>query len=777
MTTATVTTPTVNLVAKSQLARLLAAENMTIEHSHTAHTASFDTNKRKLILPVWKKASEDVYDMLVAHEVGHALITPREDVYMPICERVSPSNPAKFFPYLNIVEDVRVDNHIKGMYAGVRRSYYNAFKELMESDFFGIGDGDIADLSFGDRVNIQMKVGQYGFVNVPFDAEEQAIVDEATTVTSFDDVVAVAEKIWNHSAKKKNEPEPKGEDVAINPGDGDGDGQDGQGDQNDEGQGEQGEGDAKGKSQDNPSDSNGKQSQPKDTKEKAPTGDTPTNGSAPQKAKTEDAAPDLKTDKNLEKGLAKLTGTSGYSDSFSYVNAPRLNLNNIIFDYKTVLQDLAKMREEQNFSGNKIYEKVRQRNKDFVANLVKQFEQKMAADECRRTRTAKTGQLDMRKIAGYKFSDDLFIKNQITADGKNHGMVFIMDWSGSMGDYLLPTIEQLLALCMFCQRMHIPFEVYAFTNAQPNIPDDPYDANALKNYDKAVRENLTSPDYIVGSETDYYGTPRPTIATDGFLALHSIGMIQFLSSKMSTKEFTTAAENLCQLGRNMSYGVGDLHSCSTPTYNQPRKYSLSSTPLVEATYVAIEIVNRFKAANRLDIVNTVVLTDGEPTSTTITHSAANVILNLPNRKQIVLRSPELYKKCPLYSTAVELRAMCEAFKEMTGTNIISVRISNPREGTGLASIHAYGVLKEHDRMVKEWKDLDFFSFKDFGYTESFVISSKTEVVDDDDIYDKVKEGATVATITRAFIKGNSNKATSRVLLARFSDLIAKKVMG
>ena len=86
MSPATSNIPTVNLVQKSQLARLLATENMTIEHSQSAKTASFDTNNRKLILPIWSKASEDLYDMLVAHEVGHALITPREDVYMPVCK-------------------------------------------------------------------------------------------------------------------------------------------------------------------------------------------------------------------------------------------------------------------------------------------------------------------------------------------------------------------------------------------------------------------------------------------------------------------------------------------------------------------------------------------------------------------------------------------------------------------------------------------------------------------------------------------------------------------
>ena len=41
-------------------------------------TAMFNVHTRVLTLPMWKKASECVFDMLVAHEVGHALFTPDE---------------------------------------------------------------------------------------------------------------------------------------------------------------------------------------------------------------------------------------------------------------------------------------------------------------------------------------------------------------------------------------------------------------------------------------------------------------------------------------------------------------------------------------------------------------------------------------------------------------------------------------------------------------------------------------------------------------------------
>ena len=56
---------------KGALAKLLATENLTVEHCK-CETASFDVINRVLSLPLWI-ASESVYDMLVGHEVGHAL--------------------------------------------------------------------------------------------------------------------------------------------------------------------------------------------------------------------------------------------------------------------------------------------------------------------------------------------------------------------------------------------------------------------------------------------------------------------------------------------------------------------------------------------------------------------------------------------------------------------------------------------------------------------------------------------------------------------------------
>jgi hypothetical protein len=65
----------VNHEIKSQLAKLLATEDLVVEHKKV-ETACFNVQTRVLTLPMWEKASNIVYDLLVGHEVGHALYTP-----------------------------------------------------------------------------------------------------------------------------------------------------------------------------------------------------------------------------------------------------------------------------------------------------------------------------------------------------------------------------------------------------------------------------------------------------------------------------------------------------------------------------------------------------------------------------------------------------------------------------------------------------------------------------------------------------------------------------
>ena len=136
------------------------------------------------------------------------------------------------------------------------------------------------------------------------------------------------------------------------------------------------------------------------------------------------------------------------------------------------------MKERKLPYSSNLYEEVDSKFVEFKRNaqkevnyLVKEFECKKAASSYARATTARTGVLDCSKLHTYKYNEDLFKKVTTLAEGKNHGLVFVLDWSGSMNDVMLDTLKQLYNLLWFCKKVNIPFEVYAFTNEHPPVED------------------------------------------------------------------------------------------------------------------------------------------------------------------------------------------------------------------------------------------------------------------------------------------------------------------
>ena len=102
-----------NAEVKGNLARLLATENLIVEH-RPVETAMFNVKDRVLTLPMWEKASNTVYDLLVGHEVGHALETPDEDWTQEY--KIPPQ-------FVNVVEDARIEKLMKRRYPEIGRAH------------------------------------------------------------------------------------------------------------------------------------------------------------------------------------------------------------------------------------------------------------------------------------------------------------------------------------------------------------------------------------------------------------------------------------------------------------------------------------------------------------------------------------------------------------------------------------------------------------------------------------------------------------------------------
>ena len=115
------------------------------------------------------------------------------------------------------------------------------------------------------------------------------------------------------------------------------------------------------------------------------------------------------------------------------------------------------------FEPDSEYQSFKKSAQKEVNYLVKEFECKKSANAYARATTARTGVLDTTNLHTYKFNEDLFKKISILPDGKNHGLVFILDWSGSMQSVMMDTLKQLYNLLWFCKKVNIPFDVYALS--------------------------------------------------------------------------------------------------------------------------------------------------------------------------------------------------------------------------------------------------------------------------------------------------------------------------
>jgi hypothetical protein len=428
---------------KSQLAKLLATEDLIVEH-RKVETAQFNVHTRVLTLPLWDKASNVVYDLLVGHEVGHALFTPDEDWG---------ENTKIPKQYVNIVEDARIEKLMKRKYMGLAKTFFNGYRELSDDDFFCLKDEDVSKMSLADRANLFFKIGNYTDILIQ-DGEEREIVDAISDVETFADVLIVSELLYKYCKKEKEE--HKVDDIAVPPQQSGGGNQPHQEEKTDVVEEESEDGNAN--QQDNTDSVSGGESIP----------DT-----------TLDAEPEVRTVDNLEESLRELISKHGQDNI--YVEIPQVNLETVIAKneeiHKNINSYFAKQQEifdkyntETNNKLSSVYADVDLEYRKFKSSaqkevnyLVKEFECRKSADAYARASTARTGVLDTARLHTYKYNEDLFKKVTVIPDGKNHGLVFILDWSGSMSQVLLDTCKQLFNLIWFCKKVSIPFEVYAFT--------------------------------------------------------------------------------------------------------------------------------------------------------------------------------------------------------------------------------------------------------------------------------------------------------------------------
>ena len=741
---------TVRHEVKGQLAKLLATEDLIVE-SKKVETACFNVHTRVLTLPMWDKASNNVYDALVGHEVGHALFTPDSNWFEEIDIPMG---------IVNVVEDARIEKMMKRKYAGLSKTFYSGYHELSDSDFFKIQGKNLNTFNFADRVNLYYKIGNYNDIPLKNDREKELLSMVGATET-FEDVLDVS-KLLHEYCKQEIEDMKKELEQKM--------------EEEEQAQMFGGSGSGLGGSSDENSDeeiNNDTQYQVVDAEEEDDESDFEDQPSsnisisqipaaeldaAIQKIEGGEGGIEISSATALDRSIQNLNKSDSVQNE--YFELPQVNTGHIIIDnahiHKCIELEWSdqitnkkthQYLESEYDPSKYVIESLNDAKKDFkdfkksaqkeVNYLVKEFEMKKSASAYARAATSRTGVLDTTKLHTYKYNEDLFKKVTVLPDGKNHGLVFILDWSGSMNSVMLDTVKQLYNLIWFCRKIQVPFEVYAFTNCYPN-------PNTKTSYE--VKEGVAQ--------------------IDG-----SFSLMNLLTHKVNTKTLESQMENIYLIAKALAWQY-------TNYYNIPLGMGLSGTPLNETLVCLHEILPQFKKDNQVEKVQCVILTDGEAHPLRFHHEFSH---RWGEECEKYMGTSYIGENCILRDrktgntyafddnsftmTDVLLQNLRDKF---TDVNFIGFRILPPREASYFAKRYVeYG--DELEKIMKVWRKEKSFAIKKSGYHVYFGLSASA--LDSDDTFE-VKEDATKTDIKKAFFKSLKGKKMNKKILSEFIEFVA-----
>ena len=813
---------------KSLLAKLLASENLTIEHGNY-ETASMDVKNRVLRLPIWKEMSGSLYDLMVLHEVGHALYTPEDGWHESASDK-----GAGYKSFLNVVEDARIERKIKDKYPGGRRAFTDGYLDLIKKDFFGIKGMDLNELNLIDRINLYFKGG---FVHdIEFSDEEMEFVDKVSKTMTWDDVVRVTDELYEYAKENESETDMSDHSMMSMSSNDDGDGESdsdmemglegeesadmfedymdelkkrgleaGDEEKEDsetggpsaENEGESKDSDEEGKSVgdesvENEGDSESKISSESDNdSEEANNGSFGTGagrGKPAEMGGSIEIDPSSITDKNFREREGELVQSPESGYSIDYGNMPIADTDKIIIDHKEIhglITDHYKKALENNKDCDQIeratkdFVEFRSKNKKTVEYLAKEFEMKKAADAHSRTATANSGIIDTSMLHTYKYNEHIFKKINVTMDGKNHGLVMVVDWSGSMNGNIKGTIEQMMVLVMFAKRVNIPFEVFLFSDSYPSR------MRRQNAYEEHRKTGWTHKD----------GGQR------GDLVINSYHLLNVFSSRMRANELHTAYINMTAIAS--CYQRDEYYYSVYRT--MPSELSLGGTPLNDSLLTMHTYLPEFKAKNNVQIVNLIYLTDGDSAGgeyvwdrrtetrkrydgSTYEHESDMRSLergyrwNRNQKVKTVIRDTKTKKEYFLdvysggrFSRNDMTNALVEILRDSHGCNVVNFYIVpklSRHDMLDFVPKNSENKMADMEKFHSSWRKEGHVIGENYGGWSELYLIRGGKSLDVIETNLDVNTGAKKGEIKRAFAKMNKNKLKNRLLLSKFVDMVA-----
>lgn len=721
--------------SKSILARLLANENVTVQRGNYK-TAFFDVESRVLGLPlITNDYGSDVEDLFIGHEVGHALFTPAAGWHDSLVEMQVPRS------FLNVVEDIRIERKIQEKYPGLSTSFKRGYKKFSDLNFFETQGQDISQYSFIDRLNLKSKLRT--FIDVDFSSEEKPYVDMAMSCDTWNDVVKAAKAIYDFMLSKKekdnlkdSEPESSEDNFSDEMPDADENEVESSTPSSNElpNLGDDSESrDGKSKpdnTEDEPDNTESSNAENSDTK----TDPDDTEQSSPYSAEAENEELVSKTDEAFRKNENRLTEQKQTLQPAYVAPMSRRIFDNMLIPYSEV--KAARSIEANPYGYKTIHSYINAINEypNFIAEtkkitsiLVKEFEMRKAAFRTLRATQSNCGSINVNKLHSYKYDDNIFMRVTNLADAQSHGMVMLIDYSGSMQSIIGQVIIQALNLAMFCKRVNIPFDIYGFTGG--------YSPHCMISY--------LAPGEIVNS--------------------HKIRIFHLLSSSFNKTEYEEAYKELFALSKINHYLFSKVES-------------LGSTPLNAALLGFKHIFSDFKSKYGVQKLNFIVLSDGASSQLDV-HSLNNKeIYNSVSSRNFAL---DFNNKIQTVKQDTLTDVLISEYSKMGINTIcfyIAERNSDIKNAAWMVSDDKYdwNVREKisHDIRAAFRKEKLKLYENTCGYNKFFILKGDKESLDTTVEDLEIDANASRSQIRKAFSEYSSSKKISRVLASKFAEAVA-----
>ena len=373
--------------------------------------------------------------------------------------------------------------------------------------------------------------------------------------------------------------------------------------------------------------------------------------------------------------------------------------------------------------------------------MVKEFEMRKAAYRNLRARTSTKGTLDVNKLHQYKYDDHLFKQVTTLADGKNHGMIMMIDYSGSMVRALGSVIRQTINLVQFCKRVNIPFRVYAFNCSTAVNSDLPRDNDGMTSFDD-----------------------------------RELVLLELFNSTMSKVDY--------------EYAMKSFFVRSVDRHNTAYLERLGSTPLNAALMAMPYAIADFRKAHSVHKLNLVTLTDGES-------DRANYIRGIDTQDR---RSGD-FRGAITKVGRTEVAFPTRMYDHKSNVRFTRDLVSTLSKEYGVRTINyfitdSYAVrdltardVVDHGPDGYDWIKVGEVSKKirseanrngvyvndnkaRSGYDRQFILIQKGDniAVSVEDL--DVPDGASAAKLAKAFTKFGDSKKKSRILTKKFAEIVA-----